>query len=101
MKIIAKKDCKACHGSGLTQQSHPYGSTSATETLYCDCVGEQIPEDYDGDIDIIEPVFEIWLGHLSESAKSNFLQWKSDVTGKTPEYIKAEYDAWDSPIVVV
>lgn len=54
-KITPELQCKFCHGSGVVAEHHPYGSTYATEYLTCDCVIEQLPEDFDDykdDIDI-------------------------------------------------
>jgi hypothetical protein len=52
MKIKPKKDCKSCHGSGEVTDFVPYGSTMAGMDSFCDCVEEQIPEDFDGEIEI-------------------------------------------------
>jgi hypothetical protein len=50
--VIPKIDCKYCHGTGEVAEHHPYGSTYATEYLICECLWEQVPEDYDGTINI-------------------------------------------------
>lgn len=51
-RITPRADCKACHGDGIIYERHPYGSTTAEEALYCDCVIEQL-EDPDADIAIV------------------------------------------------
>lgn len=53
-KIIPVSNCKYCHGTGEVAEHHPYGSTYATEYLTCDCVLEQLPEDYEDGKDEIE-----------------------------------------------
>lgn len=61
-KIIPVSTCKYCHGTGEVAEHHPYGSTYATEYLVCDCVLEQLPEDFeDGKDD-----FEIDLSNLPD-----------------------------------
>jgi hypothetical protein len=44
-RIKPRLDCKACRGEGWLRERHPYGSTTATEYLYCDCVTEQMSDD--------------------------------------------------------
>lgn len=55
MKITPKVDCKSCHGRGLVSGDWvDYGSTKAQlPDEYCDCVIEQLPEDYSGDITLV------------------------------------------------
>ena len=43
--IKPKKDCKACHGTGIVSDSVPWGSTTASLDSYCDCVLEQVEDD--------------------------------------------------------
>ena len=43
--IKPDSNCKECHGDGETFQSHPWGATSAQESLLCVCVEEQIKHD--------------------------------------------------------
>lgn len=64
-KITPLSNCRFCHGTGEVAEYHPYGSTYATEYLVCDCVLEQLPEDFedgkdDFEIDLPddEPEFE-------------------------------------------
>lgn len=45
--IAPVQNCKFCHGSGSVVEYHPYGATVAGETLICDCILEQLPEEYD------------------------------------------------------
>jgi hypothetical protein len=52
MKIKPKKNCKWCCGSGIVYDSVPYGSTSADLDSCCECIEEQVPEDFDGEIEI-------------------------------------------------
>ena len=52
MKIKPKKDCEHCHETGIVEDQVPYGMGCASLESYCDCIEEQIPEDYDGDIEI-------------------------------------------------
>lgn len=54
-KIEANPSCQWCHGKGVTEEHHPWGSTYATEYLICDCVLEQLPEEFD-DKDTVEPI---------------------------------------------
>jgi hypothetical protein len=56
--IIPYADCQYCHGEGIIREHHPYGSTTATEELYCDCVLSQLPEDYDGGVELIHQLAE-------------------------------------------
>lgn len=51
-RITPQAGCRWCKGRGIVYQSHPWGSTTATEELFCECVLDQI-EDDDADI-IIE-----------------------------------------------
>lgn len=37
MKLQADGGCRACRGSGIIVEHHPYGSTTAAERFYCDC----------------------------------------------------------------
>lgn len=52
--IAPVANCKYCYGSGTICEPHPYGSTVAYETLTCDCVTEQLPEEYNERQDWIE-----------------------------------------------
>lgn len=42
--LTARYGCKMCGGEGVVRERHPYGSTTATETLDCDCVFEGCSE---------------------------------------------------------
>jgi hypothetical protein len=57
--VTPKIDCKYCHGIGEVAERHPYGSTYGTEYLICECVWEQVPEDFDGTINIEFPANNI------------------------------------------
>lgn len=52
-KITPLSNCRFCHGTGEVAEHHPYGSTWATEYLTCDCVLEQLPEDYEDNDELI------------------------------------------------
>lgn len=52
-KIKPDKECKVCGGSGVVVENHPYGSTTAPETFWCNCVLEQI-ENFSEMVDGIE-----------------------------------------------
>jgi len=52
LKIYPNPHWGMCHGTGQIAEQHPYGSTIAIEYLLCDCVIEQLPEDFDGDVDL-------------------------------------------------
>lgn len=53
-KIKPKPGCKYCHGTGDVYDAVPYGSTTAWLPSLCDCVCDQIPEDFDDRHDDIE-----------------------------------------------
>jgi hypothetical protein len=61
-KIQADPNCKSCHGSGTVVEYHPYGSTVAGESLTCDCVMEQLPEEYDSLRDTVDVEETGWTG---------------------------------------
>ena len=52
--ITPKISCPACHGDGYIEGDWvDYGSTKTQlPSDFCDCVFEQLPEDYDGDVEI-------------------------------------------------
>jgi hypothetical protein len=52
MLITPNPKCKSCHGSGTIYDTVDYGLTTAQLSSFCGCVEEQIPEDYDGEIEI-------------------------------------------------
>lgn len=52
MKIKPDPNCKWCRGSGIVYDSVSYGSTTAQLPSTCECVEAQVPEDYDGEIEI-------------------------------------------------
>jgi len=55
LRIKPRDDCKACHGTGEVNNwvPVPFGVGMCAETLYCDCVIEQIPDDAeDEDIEL-------------------------------------------------
>lgn len=53
-KITPEANCKFCHGRGDVAEHHPWGSTFATEYLTCECVLDQLPEEFDDYRDTIE-----------------------------------------------
>jgi len=53
LAITAKQGCKYCHGTGFVSDWVDYGSTSVPLDSTCDCVTEQLPDDYDDDYDVI------------------------------------------------
>lgn len=53
MKIKPDPNCKYCHGTGEVYDTVDYGSTVAYLPSFCSCVEEQIPEDWDGEIELI------------------------------------------------
>lgn len=61
-KITADSNCKFCHGSGTVTEYHPYGSTVAAENLTCDCVTEQLTEEFNDYTDEIEVIQTNWQG---------------------------------------
>lgn len=52
--ITPLPNCRFCYGTGEVAERHPYGSTYATEYLTCDCVLEQLPEDFQDGKDEVE-----------------------------------------------
>lgn len=61
-KITAPETCSSCHGSGTVTEYHPWGSTVAAENLTCDCVLEQLPEEFEDYKDEIEVIETGWQG---------------------------------------
>jgi hypothetical protein len=55
-KITPMEHCRYCHGTGTVTEWHDYGSTRAAEYLTCDCVSEQLPEEFDDRADEVEIV---------------------------------------------
>ncbi len=60
-QVTPDLNCPICRGCGETHEIHPWGSTTATEVLWCDCVIDILTddelEDYDLgrlDIEIVE-----------------------------------------------
>lgn len=52
MKIKPDLNCKECHGTGEVFDIVDYGSTTASFPSFCSCVEEQIPEGFDGEIEL-------------------------------------------------
>lgn len=52
MKIKPDPDCEYCHGTGEVLDWVDYGSTVVSMPSLCSCVEEQIPEDFDGEIEL-------------------------------------------------
>lgn len=59
------ENCKFCHGTGEVHEAHPYGSTYAIETLICDCVLKQLPEDFEDSRDMVE-IEPLYSGPICE-----------------------------------
>lgn len=73
-KVTADPNCKHCHGSGVISEHHPYGSTWAAEDLVCDCVLEQLPEEYDWKDEIdIEPAYDMLVSDGPEFEYDDYL----------------------------
>lgn len=49
LTITAKEGCEFCHGTGTVSDWVDYGMTSVPIESTCDCVIEQLPDDYDYD----------------------------------------------------
>jgi len=54
LKIKPVPDCKACHGSGEVNDwvPAPFAPGNVPMPSLCDCIEEQVPEDYDGPIEL-------------------------------------------------
>lgn len=61
-KITPLSNCRFCYGTGEVAEHHPYGSTWATEYLTCDCVLEQLPEDYEDNDELIIDTLNCKMG---------------------------------------
>jgi len=46
-------NCPYCHGDGYVYDTVDYGSTTSQMQSLCSCIEEQIPEDFDGDVEVI------------------------------------------------
>ena len=55
-KISPIDGCQFCRGTGTVTEYHPWGNTTAAEYLICDCVIEQLPEEYDDRTDEIDVI---------------------------------------------
>ncbi len=57
VKIKPNPKCKACKGSGELHQSEEFWGAPCTRDYFCDCVEEQISDDYiegiDGEIELV------------------------------------------------
>lgn len=53
-KITAKSDCKGCHGTGTCYDIVDWGSESVQMQSICECVVEQLPDDFDDFCDEID-----------------------------------------------
>ncbi len=53
-QVMPKENCETCHGEGFVSGDWvDYGSTKTQlPDEYCDCILEQLPEDYDGKIEV-------------------------------------------------
>lgn len=45
IRVKARAGCRACGGSGVVSQYHPYGSTVAREDLTCECFEQNMTEE--------------------------------------------------------
>lgn len=54
--IYPKENCKSCYGTGFVSGDWvDYGSTKAQlPDEYCDCILDQLPEDYDFDLNVVQ-----------------------------------------------
>lgn len=54
--VYPKRNCKGCFGNGFVSGDWvDYGSTKAQlPDEYCDCVLDQLPEDYDGKFEVVQ-----------------------------------------------
>jgi len=76
IQLKANPNCKTCHGSGFYYEHHPYGSTTATETLECECATEFLSEEEYAKVssDIDDGNYEVvpsdeWNNQMSAFAK--------------------------------
>lgn len=44
--------CKACRGTGEVSDIVDWGATTTQMMSLCDCVTDQVPEDYEGEIEL-------------------------------------------------
>ena len=58
-KITPNPNCPFCHGTGTVYDNVPYGSTTASMPGDCNCVDEQLPEEFDCQFDEVEIVILI------------------------------------------
>lgn len=59
-EVTPNPDCKSCHGEGWVEGDWvDYGSTRVQLPAdFCDCVLEQLPEDFDGIVNFIKETDE-------------------------------------------
>jgi hypothetical protein len=72
MKIKPNPNCTTCHGVGEVYDSVPYGSTTAQLVSFCGCVESQIPEDYDGDIELDYGITSDEFANLNDAVSELF-----------------------------
>jgi hypothetical protein len=58
LKVKPDPECKYCGGCGEVSDWVPYGIGNTPLFSYCSCVEDQIPEDYDDDIELDLSEFE-------------------------------------------
>ena len=69
-------ECKVCRGKGEFSQTHEIGFT---EILLCDCVAEQLPEDFDYNKDTYDFEEEVTLKQVKYATLSDLLSgWTID-----------------------
>lgn len=89
MKIIPEKDCNGCQGVGLVSGDWvDYGSTKTQlPDEYCNCVLEQLPEDYDGEIQLVlfKNISSEQLEEYKKSARNSLM------TSSIGEYCPPEF----------
>jgi len=92
-KITPLANCKFCHGHGVVTEWHPDGDTVAGEDLICDCILEQLPEEYK-DEDDIEVIDNGWQGADGPEFEYDDELDKIDYEPE-PEYYDEELDLYE------
>ena len=52
--VEAVASCPHCHGRGYVTDYVPYGSTNVPMDTECDCGFDNLPDDFDDDVDEVE-----------------------------------------------
>lgn len=53
-KVTPNPTCKYCRGTDTVTEYHPWGNTTAAEELTCECVYDNLPEEFNSDWDKVE-----------------------------------------------